>query len=707
MKSISLLSSFILAALCAASSCGGDTVSETPNEVRATLNGLAITLDGSTGSITRLEYPGVGALLEAPTDRAGMVDLAYPVKDFEPLRLASRYSGGVEIDVQENEITVHWPKLGASRDCFPVEGDVSATVRLRAADDGQSVVMRCEVVNGSKNDVRQILFPDLAGLQPTAGRESTIFRTGGFASRPFLDLAPNDSKESLQYMVDTAAYSAEYQSGGIFNPMWLRWTDLGGLKGGVSLFPRRWGWDPHVPVRLHLSEVDSSLRLLCRHDATIKPGEKWESGEYVLTPHAAGWAKGIEPYRAWVEQHYKREYSVPKHVREGIGYRTVWMCEGQPADPKDAIFTWKDLPELAKESKAHGIDEMVAWGWAQGFVLPLPPPFPHLGTQQEMVDAIEECTKLGVRVAPFISVCQANSEEAPKYGLAVTDNNGWTYHTELVPRWNPPYATGYACVPIPVTNELWIRDVLASCNKLVDQGITCLGWDQYFTTNKDSNLFAITKAIRDYSRERDPESTFCAEELWNMELDSAYLDYTWNWGGYRDCAPSTSVFPAPRVNSCVSSSGLTTKCCFADNLYLNVMPRKKESINGSDLIENQPELSAALKQCAKLKKQFLDYFLDGTFIGNCILSQECAGGHVAAYILKDRALMILVNRGGGQSIEFDCDLGPWISSKSFTVRSFDADGRPVATEQLSSPKWHGKSQVLEPQGMIVYEFTGE
>ena len=698
-----------VAVLCAATPYGGYAVQSTSNEVRATLNGLDITIDGTTGSITRLEYPGVGEILKAAPDRAGMVDIAYPVKSFEPLRLASRFSLGPKITATDREIVLVWPRLGASRDCFPVEGDVSATVRLTAAGDGRSIVMSCEIVNDSENDVRQVLFPDLAGLQPIAGPYETIFRTGGFASRPFLDLAPNDGKESLQYMIDTAAYSAEYQSGGMFNPMWLRWIDLGGLKGGISLFPKRWGWDAHIPVRLHLSEVDSSLRLLCRNDVNIRKGERWQSGEYVLTPHTAGWAKGIEPYRAWVKEHYTREYPVPNHVREGIGYRTVWVCEGQPDDPRDAIFKWTDLPKLAKESKAHGIDEMVIWGMMKPFVLPVPAPYPHLGTKQELTDAISECTKLGVRITPFISVCQATAEEAPKYGLAVTDNNGWTYHTELVPRWNPPYATGLACVPIPATNQRWIEDVLASCKGLVDQGITCMGWDQYFTTSKESNLFAITSEIRSYAKKVDPESTLCAEELWNMELDSAHLDYTWNWGGYRDCAPCTSVFPAPRVNSCVSSSGLTVKCCFADNLYLNVMPRKQESINGSDWIANHAELSAALKQCARLKKQFLRYFLDATLIGNCILSQECAGGHVAAYVLKDRVLMILVNQGGKQSLGFDCSLAPWIPSQSrrYTAASYDADGQLVSTVELESPKWHGETPVLEPQGMMLYEFAGK
>ena len=80
-----------------------------------------------------------------------------------------------------------------------------------------------------------------------------------------------------------------------------------------------------------------------------------------------------------------------------------------------------------------------------------------------------------------------------------------------------------------------------------------------------------------------------------MEHDCELLDYTWNWGGYRDCKAFTSVFPAPRVNSCVSSSPVVAKRVFMDNCFLNIMPRKPGSVNGSGWIRDHAALSGALK----------------------------------------------------------------------------------------------------------------
>jgi hypothetical protein len=679
------------------------------SSVKLTLNGADLTFDSDTGGLLRLACPGVGDLLVASPDRSSLIDLAYPHKDFEVLRLAARYSHGVKITTSSQSVEIHWDKLGPSRPNFPVEGNVSATVKITAAPDGQSLMLTSSVHNQSSNSVRQVLFPDLMGLVPVGNAGSTLFRTSLNASRPFVDLAPNEDKLSTQYMTDAAAFAAEYQSGGLFSSMGLRWMDYGSLKGGFSLFARQWGWDAPITVRLHLSEVEEKLRLLVRHDMTLAPGQKWQSQEFWLTPHTSGWAKGIEPFRDWVKQNYKRQFPLPTRVRDGIGFRTIWMCQIYPNDPQDVIFRFSDLPALAKESAAHGLAEMVMWAWAPGFERPLPPPFPHLGTEQEFYDAVKACRQLGVTVSPFISVVQATRANAPRYGLAVGDNNGWTYHTELVPRWNPPYASQLACVGIPTSNPLWQEDVLASCKKLVDKGVPSLGWDQYWTTTAaEPNMQSLTTKIREYALKHDPEATFSAEELWNLEIDSGYLDFTWDWGGYRNCAPLTSVLPTPRVNACISQSPLAVKKTFADNLYLNIMPRRKESANASDWIRNYPEMSLALKQCAALKKQFQPYFTEGDFIGDCLLSEPCPGAHLATYVLPGRLLLVLINEGASRKLSFQADLGPWFPSdaRAWRVTAFNADGKRLSEAKLSRPSWRGKTPLLRSSEMILFEVAG-
>jgi len=670
---------------------GGAAMAADGDTVEATLNGLDFTLDSRTGAIVRLAYDGPGELLVADPDQGAMVDVAYPIAEFEPLRLAARFSTGARIEQAEGKVTVSWDRLGPSRG-FDLPGAVAATVTLTATPDGRSIIMTCHLENHSERPVRQVLFPDLSGLLPVEGEDYTYLKTGGFGSAPFRELKESDAD---QFYAQSNAYR-EYTSGGMFQPMVMRWMDLGGLRGGLSLFPRLWGWDPRSSVLLHLSETTGKLRLMCVNPVEVAPGATWESPEWVLTAHRNGWAKGLEPYREFALSRIQRKTSLPKHVREGLGYRSVWMCQNQPGDPAgDAIWRFSDLPDLAREAKEHGLTEMVLWGTHPGFELPFPPPYSHLGTMDDLVKAVEECHGIGVNVAPFISVLQANKKTGPRYGLTVPETGGWTYHTELIPRFNPPYAGNYACAQVDTANPTWQEDVLSSCRRLIEMGISSISWDQFLSVPTEPNIPTLVAQIRAIARERDPESTFSGEELYNIEVDCEHLDYTWNWGGYLDCQAYTSAFPFPRRNININRSVREVKRGFMDNLYLNVWPTKPGGVNGSDRIESDAALSEALKQCAALRAQFLPYFTDGTFIGYCALTEPCPEAVVCSYVLPDRMLLLVMNEGSQRAVTFGCDVSPWMGAaeETCTVRRYGGDGALVETSQTAG----GPQRIATPE----------
>jgi hypothetical protein len=682
-----------------------------PATIEATLHGLTITLDADSGSILRLRYSETGTLmLDARPDQATILDLAIPIKEFEPLRLASRYSHGTQIHVSADELILHWDRLGQSRDWARIEGDVSATVTLKAASDGRSIIMKCEIENRSKTPVRQVVFPDFGGLLPFAGTSNTLFRTAAFGMRPFEELAPTEEKRAWHYVQPTSSYSVQYTSGGFHkSDMVVRWLDFGGLKGGFSLFPRRWGWDPEIPVMLQHSEFEQKLRLMYLHPARIEPGEKWASGEFWLTPHAGGWAKGIEPYRAWAQQHFRREYPVPRHVREGLGFRSVWMSQYQPEDPKDAVYRFTDLPNLARESQEHGLTELVFWSFRDDLERPMPKPYSNIGTERDLTDAVAACRKLGVNAVPFVGIQMVGATAAERYGLRVTEGGAWTYHSELLPRTMSGYASQFASVWAGPVGAKWADDVLEGCKHLVDIGVPSVCFDQYLAADAPPpNIHSLTSLLRAYAKQRDPESTLSGEELRSWELDSNYLDYTWNWGPYKgkDFRPLTSVYPAPRLNFCIDSSPLAAKRAFADNLYLCVMPRKPGFPNGSDAITNYPAFSQALKRCAALRQRFLPYFNDGLQIGDCVLTEPSAA-HVTAYALPDRLLLILVNTGPAGTCRFDCNLSPWLNSTSgrYRVTGIGEDGKPAKAPTVIAGVWHGQTGRLAADAMQLFEFT--
>ena len=682
------------------------------NFVKATLNGLEFIFDGRSGSILSMSYPGTGVMLQAPPDSAGIVDLAFPVKDFEPLRLASRFSKNVQITKGDGIVTLHWAELGASRTFTKFQGKVSATVTLKEDPDGQSVSMSCTVENQSDHSVPQIVFPDFSGFVPFSGIEGTEFRTGGNAIKPFVDMVVKEHDNF--YVINE--HQKWFHYGFVLDgkgPV-IRWMDLGGRKGGLSIFSKNWGTNKgdDEGIMLKLSESSHKLRYMSVLYTNLAPNASWQSAEYILTPHHHGWAKGIIPYRIWATQNIKRLYPLPDHVRDGLGYRTLWMrASWYPEDTAGNYFRFNDLPKAAQEAKENGLDEMVLWGWYQDcFMLPLAPPHPFLGTEEEMIHAVAECKKIGVNVAPFISVTTAGPRTASKYG--VTPNTEYVFDLDLLPMLNPGYAVSQkGSAQIPSSNKLWQEEVLSSTKHLVDIGIPSLSWDQYFNVGPGKYLDTVITKLRKTAKQKDPQSTFSGEAGTNMENECDYLDYTWNWDYNDGCdyrALISSLRGGPRINLNIDRSVSEAKIGFADNLYLNVYPRKPDDVNGSDYISNHPELSRALKQCARLRKQFLNYFVNGTFIADCILSKNCVDAHVSTYALPESMLVIVINKKDTKQITFQSDIGPWLKSPTgrYKIKEY-ADGALVKTLNITKPQWSQKTPVMKNLDICMYELTAE
>lgn len=398
---------------------------------------------------------------------------------------------------------------------------------------------------------------------------------------------------------------------------------------------------------------------------------------------------------------------MPDHVRDGLGFRTLWMTSTWfPEDPEGNNFIFNDLPKAAREAKENGLDEMVIWGWyREGFTLPLPPPHPLLGTEDELVSSVAECSKIGVNVSPFISVMNAGPKTAPKYG--VTSNSGYVFDLDFLPIFNPGYSVSQkGTAEIPSSNKLWQEEVLSSTKHLIDIGVPSLCWDQYFNVGPGKYLDTVITKIRKMAKEKDKKSTFSGEAGTNMENECDYLDYTWNWDYNDGCdyRALLSSLKGPRINLNIDRSLLDVKRGFADNLYLNVFPRKPDGVNGSDYISNYPELSKALKQCARLRKQFLNYFVNGTFIGDCVLTKESDKAHVSAYALPESMLVIVINMGNKGAIDLNGKIEPWLKSASgqYKIKQYN-DGITVHKSYVSKSQWKQKTPLMNNLDIVMFE----
>jgi hypothetical protein len=683
--------------------------------LKTRLNGLDLWLDRETGSLVYLASPATGVLLEGTGEQSGLLDLAYPTNEFAPLRLASRFSKA-QVLHENNRVIIKWEALGPSRDNFPLPaGHVSAQVEVRAADDGRSVILSCRIENHSRAPIPQILFPDLWGLTPSNGVEGTQLRLARGVVRPFAVPFRKPETAPVYFSLDWHEYPAknpptvEGEIGGYYNQNALRWLDFGGLAGGLSIFQKKWGTMDAPDVLTCRTQLNPMhLRMAWQQKGPINSGETWESGEFWLTAHPGGWAKGIEVFREYVRQ-VNPPRALPAHIQNGIGFRTIWMMQTAEKDPEKANFRYRDIPRAAEDALQHGLDEMVPWSWCDGFTLPI-----HyrkaLGTEQELLQGIRQAKALGVNVAPFVSVHIILNRAVARYGVK-PGHDDWTYHPELIPPFRPYYAHEGEGTFIHDDNLLWQQDVRAALTEWVDRGMSSLAFDQFIfkeIPGQKPGLIKVIEQVRSVARAKDPQSTFCAESATDLELENSILDYTWNWVDYLDAGPIVSVLRSPRLNCNIEDSPMATKRCFLEGLYLNVMPSKPDEPNGTALISERPLLAKALKNVAALRKQFLPYFVEGNALGESVLSRATPA-FVRGYQLRDRLLVFVLNdRPDAQHVALNIDLSLWSpKSSTFRVKYFDEAGRLVRNSKVDTTRWLAVTDLLQPEEIAAFELLPE
>jgi hypothetical protein len=370
------------------------------------------------------------------------------------------------VTASKNLVTITWDQLGASRPNLALpSGIVRAQVTIAAAMDGRSVIWKSRIDNNSAAPIPQVLFPDLWGFEPFAGADNTRLRLGSGTVYPFVDSVSGSPSDPYF----TALAWKSYPAGGYYNLNSLRWLDLGGFEAGLSVFQRKWGTEDWPNLVTRRTERDPMhLRVAWEHKHEIKSGESWESGEFWFTPHAGAWANGIDVYRAYVQQ-VNPPKPLPAHVRNDIGFQTIWMIQTAEVDPSKAAFRFQDLHRVAQDARRYGIHEIVPWGWCTYSTLPIQIR-PELGSEDDLINAVQQSRAAGVNIAPFVSISILRNQYAGRYGVAPS-NADWSFHYELIPMFRPSYTQFWNGVQIEGDNKLWQRDVSDALGEWIDRGV--------------------------------------------------------------------------------------------------------------------------------------------------------------------------------------------------------------------------------------------
>lgn len=665
-----------------------------------------IGVDVETGGIAaiQLDEPDAG-FIEQPSG-SGLLRIAAPLDHFGSHYVECGTHGSPALSRDGDGLILRYGGLESSEGAVPVEVEIG----MRPSEDG--LVIRAKLTNGWTKPIPQIIFPQIMDLEAVGDADQTHLQLGRHRMHPFRELTMRpDDASWLDRALHTYIPYADFE----FN---MKWLDYGDATRGLTLFSRN---TRHIAQGILVQRVDRSVEranLRWMHFPFLEPGETWESGDYVLVPHAGDWYAGARAYKRFTDEAYP--YNAPRRIREALAVRSMWAAV-RNAPPTISI---SQLPEYAAEltDPELGITELILWHWwfKNGYPIFLDP---RLGTEEEFAEALRRCDELGVPVVLFVShhILRDTDETNPDWvhrnvaGQAVSNN--WTYGRDFLPLFRLPFSGTHAMINGSALSPSWRETGLAHYRHFLGLGGKGIcfdvgrSWDgPNFNPAIDGKmdeegekLIEFARAARALIHEVNPDGTYSAEHV--SDVNVPVIDYTWEWYNGADierAAPFRYVFPQFRLNANVNEHPRGALYAFMEGALLNVIPGNMRSY----LLRDCPELTAILRKLTPLRRRFLPFFTDGQFRFREGLTVQ--GGEARLYTNGDAILVIAINPSDAPAeVTVAVDPTVWggeITNGTVTVVHLDGSAVERAAGERAV---FARTLRLEPDSMRIVEFQPE
>lgn len=660
--------------------------------------------DRDNGAITRIHLDESETDFVRHPSGAGLLRIAAPFEHYPSHFAETSARAHPEVERGGDGVRITWPELVSDEGPLAVRVEIA----LNATSDG--LVMSARVHNGWSEPIPEVIFPQLLDLEAIGGTVTTRLRLGRGNLRPFRELTmkPDDAwwldRRLQRYL----------PFGGI--PFNMKWLDFGDEKRGLTLYSRDTRHTTQGLLLQRPSRNVDCLHLRWIHYPFIQPGETWESGEYVLRPHAGDWYAGARAYQAFARTSYP--YRAPQRIREALAVRSIWPAV-RNAPPN---FPIRKLPDYAAEltDPELGVTEMILWHWwlKNGYPIFLDP---RLGTEEEFRAAIKACTGMGVPVVLFVShhLVRDTDESDPEWfhlnagGQPVADN--WTYGRDFLPMFQVPFSGTHAMLRGSALSRGWREEGWRNYREILGRGASGICFDVFgaaktpnFNPAIDGNpdeegekLLAFAERARRMIHAANPDGTFSGEHI--ADVNVPVLDYTWEWkNGYElvDAAAFRYVFPDYRLNANVNHHPRGALIGFMEGALLNLIPGNMHS----HFLKDCPELVATLRQLTPLRRRFLPFFTDGQYRFMEGLTVE--GGRARLYTHGDAILVVAVNPTDAPAeITVSVDPSVWGATPgSGRITVLHLDGRELESAATEHAPFT-RSMRLEPDSLRIIEFS--
>jgi hypothetical protein len=608
------------------------------NQYALQFGAARIELDAATGVVARLRHRDRDFVRAA--DAGGLMQFAVPLPDYPGHTVRIDQHGKPEVEIDGDTLTLSYYSLSTDH----ADLDVRTKITLRSTDD--SLVLRAQVENDSAHTLPQLVFPQLLGLSGLDDPRRTRVQLARRKILPFVELAMR--VDDLWWVDHKSQCYLPYGH----REFAMKWLDFGDHHSGFTLYGTDTRYTTQGLVLDKPSPTEDSLDLRWVHYPFIGPGERWDSGDYVLLGHDGDWYAGARAFAGFARPTYP--YRAPQRIKQALAIRSVWPA----VRSSPPTFSFADLDRFADEvaDPSYDIVELVLWHWWLHNGLPMIID-ERLGSRDDLERALARCAARGVKVCMFVShnIVRDTDETPDEWrhlnaaGQPVQDN--WTYGYDLLPRFRAHFIATHAMQIAAPLSASWRQTALREYEKIVRMGGSSIMFDVFsgpsdpeFNPAADGRpdesgvrLIELAEAARKLIHDHDPDGAFAGEFAADTKVP--YLDYTWEWiNAYavEDSAPFRYVFPDVRLNANVGHPRAAV-IAFAEGALLNLMPGGMRT----EMLADHAELARTVRRLAVLRRRFLRYFVDGEYRHREGLDSDHADARL--YSRGEDALLILFN----------------------------------------------------------------
>ena len=518
----------------------GRTMSGDP--IRVESRGIAVELDPTTGAVLRIAGDRDEPEVVCPPGLADSFRLVVRAPDGSLATIRGRDQGPVKASESAGKLRLTWGAPLRDTDAKPHDIMVEMQVRLV----GGSAEFRLSVHNGSPGTVTEVWYPfigDLAAFGDPADAAETVI----MAPTP----SPWMKKAELPFGDQAFAYPGQ---------MNMSFASIYNATADRAVYFA--SHDEVARYKLYRfleqrSGEAAGIFASVQHCPYLREGESFTGSTVVVRFHRGDWHAAGAIYREW----FTRTFGLMDPSRCWIRRQTFFQDTMFLLPEGNINYTFKDIPQWAKDAVDHGVRSLMISGWHRGGHdngYPHYEPDPRLGTYEDLRQGIDACHELGAKVYFFVNYQPAMIEsewykqELHQYAEMREDGSptvlaGWGMGT-LWARMGHPKLMAWVDPSFPA----YQRELTRQFAKLVDIGADGLHVDKMYPSAFNHNprcrigpdtstwegSVRLSEALLKECREINPDFALSFECNWDRMLQ--FTDAVW-WVG--NMSVVRSVFP--------------------------------------------------------------------------------------------------------------------------------------------------------------------